>query len=891
MKRRIYISILCVFVSHLISSQVLQVSPPADSQAVTVGDTLPADTLRFSFSTSASGLDSELRYDMQDSMLFDNDGSMVHLWGNAVVEYLTMKLQADYIIFNLDSSIATAQGWPDSTGQLAGFPLFTEGDQSFEAKRMRYNFKTNKGMIYDVITQEGDLFIHGAKTKYVGGGQDTLAEDVIFNQGALITTCDHPEPHYGIRSTKIKTIPNRLAVIGPSNIEINGVPTPLWLPFGFFPVTSSRRAGLIFPKDFEYSENWGFGLRDVGYFLPLSEYMDLKILGDIYFNGSWGLNLQSNYVKRYQYRGTMYLAYSKRITEVRGEIQPNVQKSFSLRVSHSQDAKAHPYRRLGGSINIQSNDFQSLNRNDANSVLTNTYSSNFSWSRNFPGKPYSLSVGFRHSQNTRTNAVTIDAPNIDFRVNRIYPFKRKNAVGKERFYEKIGFKYSGNTRSKFFATDTTIFSSDTWQNAQYGMQHRADVDASFSLFDYVHVTPSVSYEEIWFFKTRQEEFIFDPLTDIEIDTLVQGIDTIFTLDTIRYGSTADTLVRGFTPYRRYTTSVSVNTQLFATKRWSNGWLRGLRHVLKPTFSFSYEPDNSMRYVDSVRTDIRNDNMRGYSIFQGGVYGATIVSGERALLGYSFNNIFEAKLWSKKDSTEKNIKLFDNIVVSGNYNFAADTLQFSPVSIRGTTRLFKRATNFSFSAVFDPYDVDPVTNRRVDRFYQDTRGKLLRFDNLRASFNTRLTVQKLREIFRGEQEPDQTGREERDERRTRQAADEDIFFDIFNNFSINHNLSFMRVGRPGRDTTITTTHTINVRGNLNISPKWSINIGNIGYDFRSDRLTYPDVGFTRDLHCWDMSFSWQPQRGTYTFHIGVKPGSLDFIKIPNRRSNVDAFGGF
>ncbi|MDX1409260.1 MAG: putative LPS assembly protein LptD, partial [Saprospiraceae bacterium] len=392
METRIHIAILCVFISQLLGAQVLQINPPADSQSVATRDTLPVDSLSFSFSISNSALDSEADYGAADSMWYNNTMSQVHLFGDAFVNYLSLQLTADYIVFHIDSSIATAQGWPDSTGQLSGFPVFTEGDQSFQAKRMRYNFQSNKGMIYDVVTQEGDLFIHGDKTKYVGGGQDSLAEDIVYNQGALITTCDNPVPHYGIRSSKIKTIPNRLAVIGPSNIEINGVPTPLWLPFGFFPVTSSKRAGLIFPKDFEYSENWGFGLREVGYFLPLSEYMDLKVLGDIYFNGSWGLNLQSNYVKRYQYRGTMYLAYSKRITEVRGEIQPNIQKSFSVRISHSQDAKAHPYRRLGGSINIQSNDFQSLNRNDANSVLTNTYRSNFSWSRSFPGKPYSLSV-------------------------------------------------------------------------------------------------------------------------------------------------------------------------------------------------------------------------------------------------------------------------------------------------------------------------------------------------------------------------------------------------------------------------------------------------------------------------------------------------------------------
>lgn len=899
MSIRIYIISLILFCTTGVLAQtepaMLLPDSLAEQQQV---DTLPP-VPKVDYKVSEDSLDAEVNYTAEDSMRLDNKAQEVHLYGDAVVKYLNLSLKADYIVFNVDSNIATAVGRPDSAGVIRGNPVFTEGDQSFEARKMRYNFRTQKGIIYDVITTEGDLFIHGRKTKYVGGVQtDTIQrEDHVYQQGALITTCNAPEPHFGIRSRRIKTIPEKLAVIGPSNVEIHGVPTPLWLPFGFFPITSGKSSGLIFPNDYEYSESWGFGLREVGWYFPISDYIDAKVLGDIYFNGSWGLQVQSNYVKRYKYRGNMNLGFSSRKNEVAGSINPSVTKSFSIRISHNQDAKAHPYRKLGGSINIQSNDYRSLNRNDANSVLTNTYRSNFSWSRTFPGKPYSLSVSFNHSQNTRSREVTIDAPNVDFRLNRIYPFKRKQGTGKEKFYEKLGFQYSGNTRTKFTATDSTIFSQETWENALFGVQHRANADLSFSVFNYIHVTPSVDYEQIWFFKTLRQEFSFDPETAIEMDTIT-GPDgsTIIVPDTVSFGEVTEEIVSGFKPYSHYSTGVSLNTQLFATLQMKKGFLRGLRHVLKPSFSFSYEPKNSHRYEDSVRTDIRSDELLPYSIFgQGGLYSARIVRGERAAIGYSFNNIFEAKIFSKKDSTEKKIKLFDNIVVSGNYNFVPDTLNFSQINIRGTTRLFQKATTLSFSAVYDPYDFNPKTRRRIKDYYYDTKGKLLRFDNLSVRLSTRLTIKRLRDIFRGKDEnEDQSGRSHQPGSGSRggtQRAEVDKFFDLMNDFSIDHNLGLMRIGQPGPDTTITTTHTVNMRGTMRLTPKWTITVGNIGYDFRNDRLTYPDIGFIRDLHCWDLRFSWQPQRGTYTLHLGVKPGSLDFIKIPHNRNLPDSFGGF
>lgn len=872
-------------------SQTPPRQPGIDSLEFTPGDTIPpVATGQENYKRSGDALEAEAKYRCQDSMYFDNIKGEWHMWGDAVVEYTTLSVTADYIVFNVDSNIATAQAWPDANGELQGFPVFKEGQREFEAHRMRYNFQSGKGMVYDVVTKEGDLVVHGERTKFVTA-DSTAGDDVIYNEGALITTCTHPEPHYGIRSKKIKTIPNRLAVIGPSNIELQGVPTPLWLPFGFFPVTSTRKAGLIFPDSYEYSEAWGFGLRGVGYYMPINDYMDASLLADIYFNGSWGLRLHSNYRKRYDFNGSFDIGYSYRKTEIVGEVEPSIEKSFSLRASHTQAAQAHPYRSMGGSINIQSNDYTSFNNNDANSALTNTFSSNFSWRRTFPGQPFSLSVGLSHSQNTNTHLVTINAPEVDFRLNRIYPFKRKKVVGREKWYERVGFQYSGNSRTRFTTTDTTIISQETWQNAQSGVQHKANADLSFSVFKYLNFTPQISYEEIWFFKTQEKDFLFDPSTDVVIDTIYgPGGEEIITLDTISYGDVMDTLVRGFTPYRHFTTGISLNTQLFMTIQSNKGFFRGFRHVLKPTFSYSYEPDNSY-YLESVPVDIRDTTATGpmdeYSIFEGGVYSARIVQGERSLLSYSFNNIFEAKFFSKRDTSVNKMKLLDNLVIGGNYNFAADSLQWSQVNIRGTMRMFKQATTFSFGAAYDPYDVDE-TGKRINEFYWNTQRKPLRFVNLQLRFATTLTVQKVKEIF-GLAKPGDRGRGSQRGR----GPQQDKFFDIFEGLSLNHNFVMTRTGLPGKDVTMINTHTINVRGNLKLTPKWTVSVGNIGFDFRSGQITYPDITFVRDLHCWDLRFSWQPQRGTYSLHIGVKPGSLDFLKIPSQRNNqnADQFGGF
>lgn len=948
MKTKVQISILLFFgILGVLSAQV-----PADSLEISV-DTLPLDTVLLPLDTipgsqdttptrentlnmslsqvtlSSDSIDAPIKYSARDSMEYDIANKKIYLYGGAEVSYTTMNLKAGFIEFNWETGIVTAEGRVDSIGRTVEIPEFTDGDQAFKAQRMRYNFETQKGIIYDVSTTQQNLYVIGSKSKFirtdVAQGDSTVTQDIIYSQDAIFTTCNHPEPHYGIRSQRQKVIPGKLVIVGPSNLEIAGVPTPLWLPFGFFPVTEKRSKGLIFPRDYEYSRQWGYGIKDIAYYLPLNDYMDLTISGDIYLKGTWGLNALTNYRKRYKYTGSAGIGFSSRRTE-NDEGKIDFQESYYLRVSHNQDSRAHPTRRLGGSINIQTNGYQQINRNDAQSVLQGQLSSNFSYDQAFPGKPYRLSIGLNHSQNTRTRDITINFPSINFQTQTMYPFKRKQAIGQERWYEQIALRYQGEAKNRFMAKDSTLFQQQTLTNAQFGARHEVSLNTSFKpmknytgknfilkTLKYFSVNPSINYEQVWNFKYDEVsarntfDIIYDTLYNADSTEFMRvPIDTIFTL--------RDTTSQfGFKPVQQMTASVGVNTQLFGTLLFKKGWLRGVRHVIKPSASFNYSPDyniESLGFRDLVvQEDVDLFDTIRYNIFNNNIYLPPSLSGRQMSISYSINNIFEAKYFSKRDSTEKRLKLFDNIYINGNYNFARDTLKWSQVSMSGTTRFFKGISTLSASAAFDPYATGDK-GQRINRFYWNTDGKILRFVNANFRFTSGITVGKIRELLRGTQDEQIVETENRsgidsnleEEGPARapagQSKDKKVLgqqenlLDLLENFRINHNFVFEFREINGRDTALLSTHSLNLDGSIQLTPNWSIRVGNIGYDFISKRITYPDLGFIRNLHCWQLSFNWFPQRRAYSFSLYVRDNPLNFIKIPYQRNNADGrFQGF
>jgi LptD protein len=839
---------------------------------------------------SKDALDEEVTYS-SDSMWFDVKNKQLHLYYNAEVKYTNIEIKAGYILLDYGNNVVTATTAPDSTGKEAGAPDFKSDEQSFTSKKIKYNFKNKKGIIYETRTTQDDLFVLGEKAKFVGApGTDTTQSNIIYNQHALITSCNHPNPHFGIRTSKLKVIPNKLIIAGLSNVEIGGIPTPLILPFGFYPITKSRKAGVIIPTDFEFADREGLGIRDFGWYQPISEHMDLTTYFNAYVSGSWGTRSNLRYNKRYHYSGDFQFEYNRRVSENEQAVKIP-QQSFGIRMSHRQDAKAHPTRTFGGSVNIQTNGNQNRNRNDFNSVYQNTLSSNINYSRTFPGKPYNFTAGFSHTQNTQTRIMNISLPNAQFTMQRIYPFKRRNPVGAEEWYEKISLVYSANLQNNIQAVDTSILSAQTLRNFRAGIQHRASTDLNLKVLKYINLTPNISIEENWYPYSIERRWVNKP---VEVyDTLREGGQTILVLnpDKTRYGF--DTLDRKyrFNRFHNLNWGVSMGTALFFTKQYKKGFFRGIRHSIKPSVSGGYGTDYSKaRFAPYFRHYIRTPrpgqrDSVNYTIFDEGVYGRPSLGMRDLNLGYSIANLLEIKVATR--DTVRKIRIFDNLVFSGSFSAFADSLKWSPVGTGGVFRLFKGITNIGWNVVFDPYKLND-RGQRVNRFVVREDGKLLRLSQFNVVFNTGFTVSQLRGMLT-KTKKDANGNALTQPVNSSGGTAPDDLLGLFDNFSVSHNITFTRQNVPGgiRDTLLVSGNNISLSGSIPLSPKWSINLNNISYDFQSRSIVYPDLGFTRDLHCWQMSLSWQPTRGTYQFFLNVKPGTLGFLKVPYRKNNFDS----
>lgn len=908
-----------------------------DTLDINASDTIAPSPQLVKLAVSNDSLPSPIDYGSRDTTWLDKTESKIHLYGDAYVKFEQYEIKAGYIIFDFEDDTAYAEGIIDNDGETTQEPTFSDGTQNVSYKRLRYNFKTKKGIVYDAVSTEGELFVHGATTKFVSGESDSLTtNDQIYNENALITTCNHPHPHFGIRAHRLKVIPDKIAVVGPSNLEIAGVKTPLFLPFGFFPISDGvSTSGLIFPNDYEYDPQLGFGLREFGYYMPINDFMDLRLTADLYTRGTYGLRLNSNYKKRYAFNGSVRLGFSDNRQENNETGEIDSKKAFSINLSHNQDAKAHPYRKIGGTVNISTNDYRSDNFNDYTSVTQSIYRSNFNYSHSMPQTPFSMRLGLSHDQNTKTGVVNMTLPDFKLNMNTIFPFKRKNQGGnEEKWFEKINMKYDASAKAFVRTQDSVLFTSDVLDDIQYGVSHKASSSASFRAAKYFNVVPTVNYEEIWFFKTLDKSL--DPQS-FDIDSTIQEIlinestglmDTIYSTDTTYI--VQDNFVNGFEPFRKTDVSLAVSTQLFNTRNFSRGFIRGFRHVVKPSVSFSYNPGTRERYEEVVFTDFSSDpESLTYNPFSGGVFGTPSIRDDAMSINYNVINIFEAKYFSKKDSTIKKLKLFDNITFSGRYNFVADSLKWSPIAVRGNTKLFKGLTTFQFNAVFGTNKRNE-SNQFIDQSIWSDRKRPFEFNSLMGAFTTRFKFSQLRDLFRGrevkeedieidgsstrfgarfDENPNQgrfdpntaddlndNGIADVDEidLEKENAEDEPIgeqthILDLLDNFSLNHTLNFVvQQDYEGRDTFYINTNSLSLSGNFALTDNWNVRVDRISYDFKNNSLVYPSFSLQRDLHCWSMSFNWAPQRGTYSFFIGVKASTFDFMKY-NYGQNVT--GGF
>lgn len=845
-----------------------------DSSIIDSLDTIPTTSgtdekvIRY----SQDSLDLPVQYESADSMIYDLVDRKVYMYNNAEVFYEQYNLKAGYIEFNFLTNVATATCLLDSAGNEIQCPFFDDKTQQFTARRIEFNFKTKKGKIYDASTQQGDGYLVSNATKFISKGGDSTtdnSQNILYSQGCLYTTCDAKHPHFGIRASKAKIIPGKLIVVGPSFLEIMGSPTPVLLPFGFFPITKNKRSGLILSMDLDFSPTLGPGIREIGFYLGLSEYWDLKVTGDFYMRGSLRTRIKSNYNIRYKGQGTVELGYTRLQIDDKGTPGYDLTNEFKVSWTHTQSPQAHPSQNFTGTINFGTSDYNRNTFNDADNVLAATFNSNISYTKRFLGTPFSISARLSHSQNTQTNAMTITFPQLTFNMNQIFPFKRKNISGKQRWYERIGFSYNMNGSNTITTTDTALFQpgglEEAIENMNYSITHSPRLNFSFKLFKVINVQPNVNYSQRWFFY-RNRQFL-DPTP------VVNPSDAT---DTTSYGTVDNYREYGFFSTHKFSAGVNVNTQIYATGEFNWGALKSLRAVISPTVGFNWEPsyENAYDYYyDSVQTDTRYpEQLRRYNYFA-----FAPPSGRTALLTYSIGTRFEAKVKKPlQDSLNKEpfkkIVLIPTATISGNYNIAADSLHLSPINFNVNTTLFKKI-NIRFSSTFDPYAANPENNARINTFEYTLSKRLVRVTSMSFNASTSITSKDLRDIFRKK-----GVKEDKDKKQ----------FELIKNINIGYNLIVNNRYIDGVDSTVVTAHQLSFSGFINLSKGWGIRVGNIGYSFKDERITFPDFTFSRDLHCWQMGLSWQPERQTWSFFIRVKPGSLGFLEVPVERGVYDTF---
>ena len=863
-------------------------------------DSLYKDTVR----KSKSALEEPVSYSAKDSITFDYTNSRAHLFGGSQVNYQNLQLTADDISLSLDSSLVHASGRPDSTGAIQGKPLFKQGEDEYEPDRISYNFKTRKAFISNVYTQEGEGFMQSREGKRDSSG-------VMYVQNGKYTTCDAEHPHFYVSLTRAKMHPGKNVIFGPAYLVVEDVPLPLAIPYGFFPFSSSYKSGFIMPTYGDETTR-GFYLRDGGYYFAINDKVDLKVLGEFYTKGSWGLSAQTNYKKRYRFGGNFYFSYQNTKEGEKNMPDYSVSKSFKLTWSHRQDAKANPTQSFSASVNFATSSYERNNLTsmyNPESYTQSTRTSSVSFSKSFSKVGLTLSGTFNLSQNMRDSSISVTLPTLSISQSRFNPFKRKKAAGKERWYEKIAMSYTGTLANSINTKEDKLFHSSLVKDWRNGMRHQVPISASFSVLNYINVTPSFTFTDRMY-----------------THKVMQGWDTE------RQDVQRDT-VYGFYNVYNYNMSISANTKLYGMYRpmpWFGGKkIAAIRHVFTPTVSFSYAPDFSQSrfgfYDSYVKTDANgNVSTVSYSPFSGMMYG-TVGQGMTGSVTMDVANNIEMKVRTDKDSTGyRKISLIDELGGSLSYNMAAKRRPWSDLNLRARIKLTKKYT-YSMNAVFATYAYEKDENGRVyvGDHTEWSRGRFGRFQGTAQNITYSISNETFRKLF-GKKHRTTTSDDELDEELdeeeetdptmqnvdpdrkkgktgANQESNGDVDEDGYLKFSLPWSINIgygvtIRENAQGRFNDkrmrypYKLSHTLNFSGNIRISEGWNINFSS-GYDFNMHKLSMTTASLSRDLHCFQMSCSMVISPYTsYNFTFACKAGTLaDALKWKKQSSyssNID-----
>ena len=818
-----------------------------------------------------NGIDAPVEYSANDSIIYDASSNTAFLFGSSKVDYENMNLESDKIYMSLDSSLVHATGSPDSTEEdgLKGKPVFTMGNDTYNTDTMAFNFKTKKGLIQNVKTQQEDGFLTSQLSKRNANGE-------IFLQHGRYTTCDAEHPDFYIALSRAKVRPGKDVVFGPAYLVVADVPLPLAIPYGFFPFSKSYSSGFIMPT-YGDENSRGFYLRDGGYYFALSDKCDLKLLGEIYTKGSWGLSAASNYRKRYKFSGSFYFSYQDTKTGDKGMPDFQEQKSFKLQWSHRQDAKANPFSTLSASVNFASTSYERNNLNSLYNPQTMTQStrtSSVSWSTTFSSIGLSLSSTANLSQNMRDSSIAMTLPDLNISLSRFYPFRRKHAVGKERWYEKISMSYTGHLSNSISTKEDQLMNSNIIKDWRNGMQHNIPISGNFMLFDVINVSPSFNFTDRMY--TNKVTRSWDEANQRELCDTTYGFHNVYNWN---LSLSASTKLYGF---------YVPNRKLFGDK------IVAVRHVFTPQVSFSYAPDFSTShygYYDSyLKTDANgNVSLVEYSPYQNSLYGVP-GKGKTGSISWDISNNIEMKVRSDKDSTGyRKLSIIDELGASMSYNMAAKVRPLSDLSVRLRLKWWKKYT-FNMNAVFATYayDLDKNGKPYVGTHTEYSRGRFGRFQGMSQNISFTLSPDQLRKWFGHDDKDD-----EKDNKRNKddeEGMDTDIESNVDDDmiqaqrgaknkkkgalaetdgdgymaFSMPWSMTFgygitMRENTSGKFNTKTMrypykfTQTLNISGNLRLSEGWNISFSS-GYDFEYKKMSMTTASLQRDLHCFNMSCS-------------------------------------
>ncbi len=812
---------------------------------------------------SPNAIGSVIKYKAKDSVAMDLTTRHAYLYSEGNIDYDKMLLQADHIEVDFDQHTLRAYGSSDTSGNQSGKPFFKQDEAEYHADSLTFNYTTQKGVIQGVITQEGEGFLHGNKVK-------KISDSVMYLDGGSYTTCNYAHPHFSINFTKSKLITGDKIVTGPAWLTIEDIPTPVALPFAFFPITKQRQSGIIIPS-YGWMNYRGYYLKNGGYYFALNDNMDLTLLGELYTNLSWAAEAKSNYYRRYKYKGAIEVRYGQTFEGLREDTANfNSFNDFKLTWRHDQDAKANPYSRFSANVNLQSRNYNK-NTTNSNDYFNSTTTSSISFSTKL-GPWFNLSASARESFNAQTGVMNIKLPSISLSSITFYPLRRRNPKGGYRWWENISLSYVLSAENNISAQDTDLFKPRTLSRMQYGVQHQIPLSGSIKVLRFFNWTNSVSFTERWHWST--------------IDRTYDSQTGLLTTDTIQ----------GFRANREFSFTSALSTRIYGMFQFKFGPLKALRHVINPSISFNYHPDFGKaslgwwkQYTDTT------GYVHRYSIFQNSLYGGP-PDGRSGNLRVSVGNNLEIKVQNPFDTTAelKKVTLIESLNLSMGYDLAKDSLNLSSLNISGRTTLF-RALTLNYSGSFSPYVIDTM-GRMHDKLLWNTEHRLFRTDN--STWSAQLSYSLNNNTFSSsDKDAKSKGRPTTTLIQTPNNQSVPILLGGYADFSVPWNVSlsytFSHVDRyVAREMNLQSEviQSITLSANMSLTENWRLAMST-GYDIANKGMSYTTVDIYRDLHCWEMHFSWVPfgYYKSWFFQINIKADALRDVKYEKQKSYLDNEG--